>query len=136
MEEISSGDWKESWNREQDRLINDQTHEFLVLAAVLDLDVWLATLIDDPEGELLDIGLYFRIGEFATNKTLRIEDAGEGDQFVDRLIRLHERENSRILWIHRCLVLCGVTGIRRPVSEKETQEGVLRLPWSLGMIST
>jgi hypothetical protein len=86
MEEISSGDWKESWNREQDRLINDQTHEFLVLAAVLDLDVWLATLIDDPEGELLDIGLYFRIGEFATDETLRIEDAEKGE-LVGQLIR-------------------------------------------------
>jgi hypothetical protein len=67
-------------------LRNDQTHEFLILATILDSDVWLASLVDDLEGEVLDIGLHFLIREFATDETLGVEDTGEGDQYVDRPI--------------------------------------------------
>jgi hypothetical protein len=67
-------------------LRNDQTYEFLILATILDPNVWLATLVDDLEGEVLDIGLHFSIGEFATNETFGIEDTGEEDQYVDRSI--------------------------------------------------
>jgi hypothetical protein len=116
-------------------LRDDRTHEFLVPATVSDLDIRLSTLVDDLEWEIPDIGLHLRIGKFTTNETLSVEDTGQGDQFVDRLIR-------RQWW--RTDVLCGFTAvwffaaspIRRSVSEKETQEGVVLLPWSLGMIST
>jgi len=67
-------------------LRNDQTYEFLILATILNPDVWLATLVEDLEGEVLDIGLHFRFGEFATNETLSIEHTREDDQDVDRLI--------------------------------------------------
>jgi hypothetical protein len=73
-------------NGDQDQLIHDQTHEFLVLATVLDLDVRFSTLVNDLEGEVFDIGLHLRIGEFATNETLSVEDTGEGDKCVERLI--------------------------------------------------
>jgi len=34
-----------------------KTYEFLILATVLDLDVWFAALVDDIKGEMLDDGL-------------------------------------------------------------------------------
>ena len=51
-----------------------QTYEFLVLATVLNLDIWLPILVDDLEGEVLDVGLDFKIEEFTTDKTLNFED--------------------------------------------------------------
>ena len=51
------------------------TYEFLVLATVLNPDVRLASLIEDLEGEVLDIGLDFCVGELSTNETLGIEHA-------------------------------------------------------------
>ena len=59
---------------------NDQTYEFLVLATVLDLDVWLSSFVDDLEGEVLDIGLDLGIGGFATNEALGVEYARETNQ--------------------------------------------------------
>ena len=69
------GRLKQSLNRNLNQL-NDQTYEFLVLATVLDLDVWLSSLVDDLEGEVLDIGLHFRIGESTADKTFNSEDTG------------------------------------------------------------
>jgi hypothetical protein len=43
----------------------------------LDLDVRFSALVNDLEGEVLDIGLHFRIGEFATNETLSVEDTAK-----------------------------------------------------------
>lgn len=51
------------------------TYEFLLLAAVLNADVGLATFAEDGEGEVLEIGLNLSIVELATDETLSIENA-------------------------------------------------------------
>ena len=59
--------------------MNDITsYEFLGLATVLDLDVGLASLVDNLEGEVLDIGLNLSIAELATDETLSVEDGVVG----------------------------------------------------------
>lgn len=63
---------------------NGQTYKFLVLATILNPNVRLAGLVKDREGEVLDIGLNFGLGEFTANETLSIEDTGEDDQQGDR----------------------------------------------------
>jgi hypothetical protein len=50
------------------------THEFLLLATVLDTDVRLPGLVENLEGEVLDIGLHLDIIEFAADETLGVED--------------------------------------------------------------
>jgi len=50
-------------------------YEFLILAMVLDLNVWFAIFLDGLEGEVLDVGLHPRIGEFTVNETLSAEDS-------------------------------------------------------------
>ena len=52
--------------------------EGLLLALELNLDDGLATTVDDLEGEVLHIGLHFRIGELASNQPLRVEDGVVG----------------------------------------------------------
>ena len=54
------------------------THEFLVLTTVLYTDVRLRTLVEDGEGEVLDVGLHLRIRELAANETLGVEDGVVG----------------------------------------------------------
>jgi hypothetical protein len=44
----------------------------------LDTDVGLSSLVEDRERELLNIGLHLRIIEFATDKTLGVEDTKVG----------------------------------------------------------
>ena len=73
----------------------------------MDPDVWLAGLVEDLEGEVLDIGLDFCIGEFTANETLSIEHAGGDDQDVDRLMT-KDAGNSRVVWVHRDLVFCSI----------------------------
>jgi hypothetical protein len=50
------------------------THEFLLLATVLDTDIWLPGLVENLKGEVLEIGLYLEIIEFAADETLGVED--------------------------------------------------------------
>ena len=50
------------------------TYEFLGLATVLNLNVGLAILAEDLEGEVLDIRLHFGVVELATNESLSVED--------------------------------------------------------------
>ena len=83
MDDISSGYWEQRLDGDQNRLVNDQTHESFVHATVSYLDVRFSALVNDLEGEVFDIGLHFSVGEFVTNETLRIEGTGEGDQFID-----------------------------------------------------
>ena len=45
----------------------------LHLTAVLNLNGGLATLADDLEGEVLDVGLHLGVIEFTADETLRIE---------------------------------------------------------------
>jgi len=68
-------------------LRNGETHKFLILAAVLDLDVGFARLVDDPEGEMLDSRLHSINGEFTADEAFDIEDAvRSGGQDVDQLM--------------------------------------------------
>ena len=73
---------------------DDQTYKFLVFATVLDPDVRLAGLVDDFEGEVLEIGLDFGIGEFTANETLCIEDTGVDDQNIS--IEMHDDTGRRL----------------------------------------
>ena len=61
----------------------------LRLAAVLNLNGGLATLADNLEGEVLDVGLHLGVIEFTTDETLRIEDS--------------------VMGVHGNLVLRGIT---------------------------
>jgi len=54
-----------------------ETNKFPILAAVLDLDVWSATLVDYIEGETLESELSLGIGEPTANETLNVEDTGK-----------------------------------------------------------
>ena len=47
----------------------------LRLTAVLNLNGGLATLADDLEGEVLQVGLHLSVGELATDETLGVEYA-------------------------------------------------------------
>ena len=64
-------------------------YEFLILTAVRDANVGLARLVEDGEGEVLDIGLDLCVRKFATDETLRVED--------------------RVVGVHGDLVLGGIT---------------------------
>ena len=49
------------------------THEFLLLAAVLDADVRLAALAEDGEGEVLAVRLHLRVLELTPDEALGVE---------------------------------------------------------------
>jgi hypothetical protein len=90
---------------------------------VLHSDVRFSTLVNDLEGEVFDIGLHLRIGEFATNETLRIENTGGRSVF--RLIDSDTTVvgNSRVLRVYRGLVLCGVTDMTPGVRKRNVGGG-------------
>ena len=50
------------------------TYEFLLLTTVLHTDVGLGALVEDGEGEVLDVALHLGVGELATDETLGVED--------------------------------------------------------------
>lgn len=66
-----------------------ETYKFLILAAVPNLDVCSATLVDHIEGETLESGLNLGIREPTANETLNVEDTGKAIRLsvcsVDRL---------------------------------------------------
>lgn len=70
----------------------------LGLATVLDLDVGLATLVDDLEREVLHIGLHLSVRELAADETLGVEDG--------------------VVRVHRDLVLRGITDQTLGVRER------------------
>jgi len=88
--------------------------ELLGLALELDLNDGLGLLLNDLEGPVLHISLDLSVGKTTTDETLGIEDG--------------------VVGVHGNQVLGGITE-RRSVSVKATNEGVVRLPWSLAMIS-
>ena len=69
------------------------------LAAVLDLNVRLAALVDDLEWEVLHICLDFSILESSSNKTLGVEDG--------------------VVWVHCDLILGGITDQTLVVGERD-----------------
>ena len=71
--------------------------EVLLLALELDLADWLASLLNDLEGEVLHVGLNLSIVELAADQALRVEDC------VD--------------WVHRDLVFGGISDQTFGVSE-------------------
>ena len=56
------------------RIATKFTYDLLGLATVLNLNVGLAILAEDLEGEVLEIGLHLGVVELATNETLSVED--------------------------------------------------------------
>jgi hypothetical protein len=54
--------------------IGNVTHEFLVLAMVVDADVRLGSLVENFEGEVLNIGLNLSIIIFSANQSLGVEN--------------------------------------------------------------
>jgi hypothetical protein len=73
MDEISSGDCTTGLAQKVAVPVAYSTHEFLFLATVLDTDVRLPGLVEDLEGEVLEVGLNLLIIKFAANETLRVE---------------------------------------------------------------
>ena len=56
---------------------DEVTYKFFFLATIFNTDVWLATLAENLEWKMLDIGLYFVVIELASNETFCIENATE-----------------------------------------------------------
>jgi hypothetical protein len=80
MEEISSGDYSaRHQKRSRCRKFVD-TNEFLLLAAVFHSDIGLSLLGKNLEREVFEVRLHLSIVEFATDETLRIEDATQQEQ--------------------------------------------------------
>ena len=79
------------------------TYELLVLATVLHPDVGLAGLVEDGEGEVLDVGLHLRIRELATNETLGVEDG--------------------VVGVHGDLVLGSITNQSLTLTESDIRKG-------------
>lgn len=76
---------------------------------VLNLDIWLTVLVDDVKREVLDILLYFRIGEFTTDETLDVKDTGEAITILtNRLVRRQRVGNLCVIWARCCSVFRSV----------------------------
>ena len=71
----------------------ETTYEFLLLTAVCYADVGLATLVEDSEGEVLDVGLNLSVRELATDETLGIENGVVRDRKSTRLNSSHSGES-------------------------------------------
>jgi len=50
------------------------THEFLLLALVLNMNIGLPSLVEDLEREALDVILHFEVIKLAANEMLGVED--------------------------------------------------------------
>jgi hypothetical protein len=75
---ISSGDCKRRLAPKIGVPAAFYTHEFLLLATVLDTDVRLPGLVENLEREVLEVGLDLLIIKFATDETLRVEHTNMG----------------------------------------------------------
>jgi hypothetical protein len=76
MDRISSGDYTRKGSSSNDQYFrpNFSTHEFFVFAMILDTDVRLPKLVENPEEEVPDFGLHPGIIEFAADETFGTED--------------------------------------------------------------
>jgi len=72
MDEISSGDRTRGLAPKVGVPAAFSTHEFLLLATVLDTDARLPGLVEDFKGEVLEVGLDLLIIKFAADETLRV----------------------------------------------------------------
>ena|SRR5438445_9069861 len=96
------------------------TYEFLILAAVRNADIGLASLVNDLEREVLKIELEFRVIKLATDETLSIEDTNKK---LDQRQSLEGKQNDgvRIVRIHGDLVLSSVTNQALGVGERDVR---------------
>ena len=69
-------------------------------------------------------------------RRLMSKTLGKDDQVVDRLIVRPRWWRTNVLRGFIAAWSFAASPTRRSASEKETQDGVVLLPWSLGMIST
>jgi len=74
MDEISSGDCTRGLAPKISIPAAFSTHEFLLLATVLDTHIRLPGLVENLEGEVLEVGLDLLIIIFAADETLRVKD--------------------------------------------------------------
>ena len=105
-------------------------------AEVLDLDLGVAVaIVDDLEGPRVHVLLDRRILEATTNETSR-------ESRVSGLCRIGSAEDKPYLTSKTVLTgfmaawFLAASPIRRSLSVKDTNEGVVKLPCSLAMIST
>jgi hypothetical protein len=89
MDEISSGDCTRGLAPKMSVTAAFSTHEFLLLATVLDTDVRLLVFVENLEGEVLEVGLDFLVIIFAADHTLRVKDTNIGEiRRCDKIKRL------------------------------------------------
>jgi hypothetical protein len=62
------------------------THEFLLLASVLDLNVRFGVFAEDLKREVLQVGLHLSVSKLAANETLSIENAREKNMVLVTII--------------------------------------------------
>ena len=107
------------------------THEALVTTLGVHSDDGFPALLCDLEGPVLHILLNIGVVHLAANETLGIEDGvlGVGVEGVLGGVTDTARMSKKSYRAHR-------NTYSRSSSLKLTQEGVIRLPWSLAMIST
>ena len=105
-------------------------YKFFLFITVFNTNIGLAILAKDLEWEMLDIGLDLSIIKFASDETFYIK-------YTEYYSPLQKKklDDLRIMRIHGNLVLGGIAD-QAPIPEKDTYDGVVRFPWSLGMIST
>jgi len=110
MEETSSGDCTRKKLASKGSNSNQvSTHEFFLLATVLDTNIGLAAFIEDFKGEVFDIGLDFGILVFTTDETLGIEDTNINKNGLNNvMIRSSDMIYERVVWVHRNLILSGI----------------------------
>ena len=107
------------------------TYELLILGAVRDADRGLASLIDDLEREVLDIGLDFNVVGPAPDEHLALKTLQDSE--LGQILRKSKKEhNTRIMRVHGNLILRCITDQMLD----ETYKGIVRLPWSLATVST
>jgi len=97
------------------------TYKFLILTAVRNADMGLASLVNDFEREVLYIELEFRVIELATDETLSIEDT---NRKLDQRQSLEgQNDDARIVRVHGDLVLSSVTDQTLGVGERDVRRG-------------
>lgn len=111
--------------------------ERLALAEVVNLDLGVATIVNDGKGPGLDVLLDGRVIEAATDQTPRT---------VSTMLSLYSTETeaghethlaSKTVFLgFMAALFLAASPIRRSLSVKETKEGVVKEPCSLAMIST
>jgi hypothetical protein len=110
------------------------TYKFFLFITVFNTDIGLAILVKDLEWEMLEIRLDLCIIELASDETFYIkytEDYSMGKESKD--MQKSKLDDLRIMRIHGMATwFLAASPIMRPIPEKDTYDGVVRFPWSLG----